>query len=398
MSSGSDPSAAPTPPAVPTPPAAPAAPAAPARQRVALWDNARFLLILLVVVAHAVTTVRTDTALGYGVYAFIYLFHMPAMIMLSGLFSKPEVTPSAVRSTLQLLGAWIVWEGVWALIHFFVEGRGLPRTWLISPAWTLWFLLTLVTMRILLPYFARLRHPLLWSIVLALAAGLSPAIGSEFSASRTLCFLPFFVAGWLAKDRGWFAGDWFTRPTKLMRGLAWTLLGLIALVFVLWPSLKSHWRIDKWLTWRDDYGWLFSNAPIGGFAPETWWVIALGGAAVRSVLLAVAAAMTLALLMVISRRSSRMTAWGTRTLAVYLLHAPIIWTLRSTGAIDAIGELGAPGVPIVMALGAAIALVLSAEWVTRLSKPLISPPIDWLLLRLTPHKARNIHVLRSDTQ
>ena len=58
-------------------------------------------------------------------------------------------------------------------------------------------------MRILLPYIARLRHPLVFSILVALTAGLSPAIGVEFSASRTLCFLPFFVAAWLAKDRGW---------------------------------------------------------------------------------------------------------------------------------------------------------------------------------------------------
>ena len=62
------------------------------KTRVALWDNARFALIVLVVIGHLISTVRTDTQLGFGLYAYIYLFHMPAMIALSGLFAKPEVT------------------------------------------------------------------------------------------------------------------------------------------------------------------------------------------------------------------------------------------------------------------------------------------------------------------
>lgn len=358
-----------------------APPAAPPKVRIALWDNARFVLILLVVMGHAVSTVRTDSGLGFAVYAYIYLFHMPAMIALSGVFSKPEASPRAVRSTVQLLATWLIWELIWAFINFFAGGRPLPGSWLVVPAWTLWFLVALATMRILLPYIARLRHPLIASVVLALVAGLSPVIGTEFSASRTLCFLPFFVAAWLAKDRGWLSGDWFVRPARAVRAAAWGILALVAAAFALLPGLREVWRIDTWLTWRDDYARLFERAPIGGWAPEEWWATALGGSGVRLGLLVVAAVMTLALLVVVPRGHGVATTWGARTLYVYLLHGPIVALLRGTGAVEWMGSFGVPGVLLILAAGAAIGVVLSMTWVTRVFRVVIEPRLDWLYAR-----------------
>lgn len=357
-----------------------AAPTAP-KARVTVWDNARFVLIVLVVVAHVISTARTNTSLSFGIYGFIYLFHMPAMIALSGLFSKADVSPKAARSTLQLLVTWVSWEIIWALIHWFVNGRGLPTNWLVAPAWTLWFLVTLATMRILLPYVMQLRHPLVFSVVLALIAGLSPAIGTQFSASRTLCFMPFFVAGYLAMNRGWLQGGWFMRPSVATRVTAGGFLAALAIIVAVLAPLRKQFRLDTWLVWRDDYATLFGDAPIFGWAPGEWWAVALGGAGVRLVLLALAAAMTLALLILVPRGQSAATVWGTRTLYVYLLHGPIIWTMRETGAVDRIAALGDAGVLLLIAIGVAITLVLSMTWVTKVFRPVVEPKFDALFAR-----------------
>lgn len=352
-----------------------------AKPRIAVWDNARFLLIVLVVVGHAISTVRNDSQLGFALYAYIYLFHMPAMILLSGMFSRAESSPKVVRSTIQLVVIWLTWEAIWAGIHFGVELKTPGQNFLVSPAWTLWFLVTLATMRILLPCIAMLRWPLLSSILIALVSGILPAIGTQFSASRTLAFLPFFVAGWLIRERGWLDGQWFVRPARGALVAAWTVLGALALAFALTPGLREFWRIDKWLTWRDDYTWLFANARIGEWVPDQWGWVMLGGAGVTAALMAVAAAMTLALLVIAPRRQSVMTVWGSRTLYVYLLHGPVIWVLRETGAIDRIGELGVVGVLAIVGFGIVLAVLLSMAWVTKAFSAIIEPRFDWILRR-----------------
>lgn len=355
--------------------------AVPQKTRIAVWDNARFVLLALVVIGHLTTTVRTETALGFGLYSYIYLFHMPALMLLSGLFSKPETSPKAIKSTVQLLVTWLLWEGLWALFHGFAEGRPPGSSFLVSPAWTLWFLVSLVTLRILLPYIAMLRHPLLFSVVLALVAPLLANIGPAFSAARTLAFLPFFVGGWLIRERGWLSGEWFMHPAARTRLWGWLVLAAVALGFALLPALKDTWRIDKWLTHRDGYAALFREAPIGGWHPGEWWAIAAGGIGVQAALMLLAAAMTVAVLLVVPRGRSAITAWGSRTLFIYLLHAPIIYFLRDSGFVDSVGALGAIGILLLIVIGIALASLLSTGWVAKVFRPVIEPRVDWLLRR-----------------
>ncbi|MGJ0203262.1 acyltransferase family protein [Leucobacter sp. gxy201] len=370
--------------AIPVEPAAATAEPAPKlhpKPRIALWDNARFALIVLVLVGHMVSTVRTESQFGFAIYVYIYLFHMPAMILLSGMFSRADSSPKIVRSTLQLLAVWLVWEGVWALIHLVLEGQAPGQGFLIKPAWTLWFLVTLVTMRLLLPYIARLRHPLVVSCVLALASGLSPVLGTEFSAARTLVFLPFFVLGWLARDRGWIDGIWFTRPTKRLRVFAWAVFAALALVFLCVPNLIKIWRLDRWLTWRDSYETTLERAPIGALQPDTWWSTALVGIPATAALLFLAALLTFALLIVLPRSTTFCTKWGSRTLFVYLLHGPIVYLLRTSGVIDDVHAWGLLGVPALVIMAVALSALLSMRWVTVVFGPVIEPKIDWLLKR-----------------
>ncbi|MGH3747645.1 MAG: acyltransferase family protein, partial [Micromonosporaceae bacterium] len=57
------------------------------RPRVALLDNAKFLLIFLVVVGHAVE-LTPATPTGDAIYVWIYTFHMPAFVLIAGYLSR----------------------------------------------------------------------------------------------------------------------------------------------------------------------------------------------------------------------------------------------------------------------------------------------------------------------
>lgn len=356
--------------------------------RVALWDNARFVVIVFVVQAHVLSTIRTDNELAFGLYAYGYLFHMPVIFLIAGMFTRTEVNRKSVTSTIQLLTTWVIWEGLWALIRYLVNGDELKSTFVVAPAWTLWFLVSLATMRILLPYVVKLRFPLLFSIAAALVAGLSPSIGTEFSASRTFVLFPFFVLGWYARKHEWFSHPRLARPSPGLRVLAWSMFGAVALVVVVLLDLRDLWRIDTWLTWREDYEYQFSNAPVGDFAPEATWAVGLGGVGVRALLLVVSAAMTFALITITSRRRSVISAWGTRTIYVYLLHGPVVWTMREAGLIEWLEGFGTPGVLVIIAAGVLIAVLLSMRWVEKVFRPIIEPPVERLLQRRTkpePH-------------
>src|SRR5659263_308146 len=56
--------------------------------RIFFWDNLKILLIILVVVGHSVDFYTATSPMTRDIYLFIYTFHMPLFIFVSGYFSK----------------------------------------------------------------------------------------------------------------------------------------------------------------------------------------------------------------------------------------------------------------------------------------------------------------------
>ena len=56
--------------------------------RIALFDNIKGLLIILVVVGHVAHPVHNDNPAISCLFDVIYLFHMPLFVFVSGLFAK----------------------------------------------------------------------------------------------------------------------------------------------------------------------------------------------------------------------------------------------------------------------------------------------------------------------
>lgn len=58
------------------------------RERIALWDNVKFVLITLVVIGHVVDFATSKSLLCKSIFLYIYAFHMPLFIFISGLFFR----------------------------------------------------------------------------------------------------------------------------------------------------------------------------------------------------------------------------------------------------------------------------------------------------------------------
>ncbi|MDA4894816.1 acyltransferase family protein [Streptomyces sp. MS2A] len=347
------------------PPAAPPVPrAAPASRRVPFWDNARFACIVLVVLGHAVQRLTYDSDIALALYLAIYAFHMPAFALISGYFSKSgsPTRRQMARVITDILVPYVVFELLWWLTKWLVEGRADPN--LTQPSWTLWFLLALGIFRLVLPYLALLRWPLLWTVAISVGAGYVPNVDSTFSLSRTLGLLPFFALGWWLREH-----DVVRRLRMIEFRPVW--LRIVAAV-VLAALLFACWRwVDVWQA-MDLRHWLFyedSYADLGG---EQWWA---GG--VRLVIMALALVASAAFFVLIPRRQTRVTHFGQYTMYVYLLHSFVLYPFRESGVLREL-EPTWIWLPLVVLLSSAVAFALSTAPVRSVLRPLVEPRPSWL--------------------
>jgi len=336
------------------------------KKRVPFWDNARFASITLVVIGHGIQRLTADSDNAYVLYLFIYAFHMPAFAFISGYFSKsaPPNRRQMLSVLTNILLPYAVMEMIWTVVKFLVEGRQEfnPST----PSWTLWFLLALGIFRLILPYLALLRWPLLWAVVFSVGVGYFSNVDSTFSLSRAIGILPFFVLGW--KVRHWGIVDrWrlVEAQTWPIRAAAIAILG--GWLAVVWVFVRQ-WRdfgLQRWFFYDDAY------ATIGG----EWW-----GGFVRLALIALAALLSAAFFTLIPRSNTWMTAFGQSTMYVYLLHSFVLYPLRETGVLTGEHSSGLWLVSMVFA-SLAISIALSSPLVRRVFKPVIEPRADWLFAK-----------------
>ncbi len=343
-----------------------AAPPGRRARRIPLWDNARFLAVTLVVVGHGIQRLTADSNNALTVYLFIYAFHMPAFAIISGYFSSAEpLTRRGMKKVLtHLVIPYLVMEAIWSLVQFLVEGSGgfNPS----KPSWTLWFLLALAIFRLVLPYLALVRWPLLLSVLLSVGVGYLDNVGSTFALSRAIGIMPFFILGW--KARRWHV---VARWQSLGAAAWWVRLGALA-VFSGWL-----WVVGTFIqTWRDidlRY-WFFYDDSYSGLGLESWWA-----GAIRFGLILVAVLLCAAFLSLVPRRAGWMTELGQATMYVYLLHSFVLYPLRESGLLR--GEhASASWLVLMIVASAAVSIVLASRPVRRVFRPLVEPRADWLFV------------------
>ncbi|SDZ08119.1 acyltransferase family protein [Herbiconiux ginsengi] len=345
-------------------PATPAVARPAAGTRVPMWDNARFIAITLVVVGHAILKLIAESDTAYGVYLFVYAFHVPVFVAVAGYFAKanPPGVKQLKRIVTDLVLPYFIFEAIWSAIHSIRTG------WLsvdfVSPSWTLWFLLALIVWRVTLPYLALLRFPFLISVAVSVACGYLPGVGGDFALNRTLALLPFFVLGWKLRQLP-FTAIWLrasTRVVWVVRAGAIAIFGVLALVIALDVPLWRDLKVRRVLLYEQAY-------PEFGY--DQWWAGALRLAAI-----ALAVVLIVAFLTLVPRRTTWFSPLGRATMYVYLLHTFVLYPIRESGLLD--GPQSDLLLVAMILLSVLIAIVLSQPIVRRIFRPLVEPRARWL--------------------
>lgn len=279
--------------------------------RIALFDNLRGVLVVLVVIGHVIHPVHNDNPALSAVFDLIYLFHMPLFVFLSGLFAK---------------GAWRGGRlNVNRIISFFVLGfgfqvalmliNGAARTLyrLLSFTSAPWYLLAMGWWYLLTPLLSRLgaRRGMALSVALALAGGCVDLSDGMLAISRTLAFLPCFALGYYLTPRS---------VERLRKSPAlWAAVAAAAALAVV-RALDA--RAFDWF-----FPMVYGDNPYPGLA-ELGAAALPGGVAAKITALSAAAVCSLAALKLVPSGASALGTLGTRSLQIYVLHRLICSALR----------------------------------------------------------------------
>lgn len=331
--------------------------------RDAFFDNAKFFAILLVVVGHSMEPLRDHLRLAAAGYLFIYIFHMPAFIVIAGYFTKNFEASS--RKIQRLIGGvvvpYLIFEVVYTAQLFLTRPHDPPNWSLLAPVWLDWFLASLFVWRLTSPIWRYIRWPLAVATGVSLLAGLSE-FGKTLGLTRTLQLLPFFVLGMVLRREHF---EYLKRPWVRVAAVAVLTVTALTVLFFLYKSSA------EWVYWRKT----LSDRDIDP----------LYGTAVRAGLLVGTTVITASFLALVPRTRHWFTSLGAGTIYAYLLHGLFIRTAKYFHLYDHLHSY--LGMAAVVAISVGLALFLMSppvRWATRWA---VEPTVGWLFPKPQPKPA-----------
>ena len=173
------------------------------RGRDLFWDSLKFVLIFIVVYGHMVETYVADNGLNQVIYNFIYMFHMPLFVFISGRFSHINDKKKYLSRMLLIFESFMVFQLIRCSKLLFTE-EGWAWYDVLIPKGTLWYLACLLLWRGLVYVIGQrfLRDHPLFVLTVSLLSGL--AIGyipiTDGTCVRLFSLSFFFFLGYYSDD------------------------------------------------------------------------------------------------------------------------------------------------------------------------------------------------------
>ena len=283
--------------------------------RVVKWDNMKFLLIFCVVIGH-ISEMYTGNYIWFKrLFLFIYVFHMPAFLLVSGLFSKKTVKERRFKTIFSYLISYFVIKILRNGIHYVVYGKGSFS--ILSESGVAWYAGVLFAYCIITILVEKVqwKYALTCAVVLSCFAGYDSSIGDWLILSRIIVYYPFFLIGYLIDPNK--LGEIVKKTSiKVMSGI-WLM---VITVLFLSNGEKLYW-LRPLLTGRNPYSKLELFSEMGGLLRFIYYF------AVITIIFAVVA-------IVPNIKLPVLTGIGERSLSVYVFHLcviDIIWGVVGFG-------------------------------------------------------------------
>ena len=317
-------------------------------KRTAYFDNAKAILIYLVVLGHLLSGYLNQNHYLDTLYLAIYLFHMPAFILISGHFSKKIKSLGDIKKISKtLLIPYIIFQILYSLYYKEVFGDGVEIDFF-EPRYALWFLLSMIMWKIMLWIFSGHKAMIFVSIFVSLIVGYISDVNEWLSLSRTFFFFPFFLIGYHLERENFakMKNKWNIRVSILLA------IGLVLFVYLYGDTGWKEWFFGR-IPYQEISNGIFETGAISRIFIYVLMMIS-----------------TYIFLTLVPKGNQRYTSIGTKTLCVYLLHLFIIRAFKETEIYIWIKDTG--NYIVLFGIAFCIVYLLSRKWVWSLTAPLIT--------------------------
>ncbi len=280
------------------------------RGRDYFFDNAKFILIFLVVLAHATSPLKTvggtDMKGIKTIWTIINTLHMPCLIFISGYFAKGYIKNGVVKT--RRLVTYVVYylaaQLFVSLFEYYVLGYSATMSRSVfAPRSSLWYLMCLIWWFGFLPYIYKLKPSFIIpaSFIVAFLIGYDTKACDFLSVARMVNHFPFFIIGY------YFKKDWLFKFRKLPIQIAmlavsfgisvWAYFNIADIPSRIITSNFNYYEAN--LKYLDTEPLMFLN---------------------RLIFYIIAGIFCFTFLLWVPRGKAFFTRFGSRTLQVYILH------------------------------------------------------------------------------
>lgn len=325
------------------------------KMRSDIYDNAKFFLIFAVVLGHFADWYASDSWQMKSLYFFIYSFHMPAFIWISGLFSKKSIQEKRYARVFSYLVLYFLIKVCMFLSKRLFLGEG--EFSLFSEDHVPWFAFALAVFFLITVWIQNISpmYCMVFFIAVGCFAGYDAELGDTLVLSRILVYYPFYLAGYYLDPERiavWSRKIW-------VRIMGW--ITLAALAYISLFHIEAVYWLRPLLTGRNPFVNLKEYAPYGGIFRFVYYIAVF--------------CIVFSILAVVPAKKRFFTRMGRNTLPVYAFHHSLIYAFYGLGGEGLLCFL-TPWMPHIwiVPLSLLIVLFLSMDIWAKIIRILTRPP------------------------
>ena len=273
--------------------------------RIAKWDNLKAVLVYLVILGHIVDYFTKDSVNMRRIFLFIYIFHMPCFLFISGLFSKRNIDERRYYKMFSYLVMYLFIKVLIWLVNVWIEGN--TSFSLLTESSIPWYVFALFVFSLITVFLKQIdcRWVMVFVVILGCMAGYDRKLNDTLVGLRILVYYPFFYAGYLCDT----AKLEKITDSKKLRILSVILL--VILMVVVYSQIDHIYWLRPLLTGRNAYEKLGEWANYGFLLRLCYYFF-------------VAVTVLTVIAVVPKNRIPVITKLGQRSFQIYALHSVFI--------------------------------------------------------------------------